>query len=222
MKKINKTVFFVTALCFTSNAFSQNLNWENLKPETKHLVNINVGWDYGLVFGVGYGYQLKTKFPIVLNIAYSVPAGENLLDDYKLKIGGQIRLIKIQNFGFSANVHGVFRRYENPLVRMLNFGSDFSGVVGYYKPKWFIAGEAGFDKAIVTHIKNSSAMKDIYPAVQDGWYVPTGGNFFYGIQTGFSLKSNDLNLKIGKTITQDFKTTASLPVYLQLGFNRRF
>ena len=27
---------------------------------------------------------------------------------------------------------------------------------GYYQRKWFVAGEAGFDKAIVTHFKHSA------------------------------------------------------------------
>ena len=30
-------------------------------------------------------------------------------------------------------------------------------------------------------------MKTIYPDVQDGWYVPTGGNFNFGICRGIHL-----------------------------------
>ena len=49
------------------------------------------------------------------------------------------------------------------------------------------------------------------------------GNFAYGIQTGLVLgQKNDLNLKIGRVISQNFKTEPTLPFYFQLGYNCRF
>src|SRR5688572_31408225 len=51
-------------------------------------------------------------------------SGEKLLDDFKTKIGGYTRLYEVGNFMFSAKIHGVFRRYENSSVRLLNFGGD--------------------------------------------------------------------------------------------------
>ena len=42
---------------------------------------------------------------------------------------------------------------------LLNFGSDMSGIIGYYRAHFFVAGEAGFDKAIVTHFKHSENTK---------------------------------------------------------------
>ncbi len=97
-----------------------------------------------------------------------------------------------------------------------------TGVIGYYKPKWFVAGEVGFDKAIVTHFKHSENFINDFPNTQDGWYEPsTGGNFHYGIQTGYSFKNSDLTLTIGNFITQDFKTTPLIPYYFKLGYNYR-
>jgi len=139
----------VAVLSNKSEALSQNLNWASLKPEQRHILNVNAGYDYAFTYGVGYGYQLKTKFPIVLNLEHSQPAGEDIFDDFKTKIGGQIRIYQIKNFHFTAKIHGVFRRYENDYVRLINFGSDMSAIIGYYKSKWFVAGEFGFDKAIV-------------------------------------------------------------------------
>ena len=65
-------------------------------------------------------------------------------------------------------------------------------------------------------------MKRNYPAIVDGWYVPTGGNFNYGIISGYTFKNNEVYIKTGKIVTQDFKATPTLPLYLQLGYNRRF
>lgn len=203
--------------------YSQNINWRGLTTEQKHIANLNIGLDYGTTIGLGYGYQLNTKIPIVLNLEFSVPFGEKLMDDFKTKIGGNIKLYEYNGITASATIQGVFRRYGNELVRLLNFGSDMSVMVGYYKPKWYTAGEVGFDKAIVTHFKHSDLYKENYPQVQDGWYEPaTGGNFYYGLQGGYSFKKSDVYLRVGKLLQEDFKTSPMLPFYSQLGYNIRF
>ena len=200
--------------------FSQEINWSNLPTEQRHLVNINAGVDYALTYGARYGYRLRSKIPAIMVLDLSIPSGDNLVDDFKTKIGGYFRLYQVKNFQFSAKILGVFRRYENLSARLLNFGSDMGIVAGYYKSKWFVAGETGFDKAIVTHFKHSAMYKENFPSVQDGWYEPaTGGNFYYGLQTGLSLKRNDIYLKAGKTLTQDFTTSPMAPFYVQLGYN---
>jgi hypothetical protein len=220
MKKIIILIAIVILLSYTNFSFSQTLNWASLKKEQKHIFNINTGVEHGLIFGVGYGYQLKSRLPIVLNAEYSFPGGEKLLDDFKTKIGGQVRFYKTGDFHFSAKFYGLFRRYENDFASLLNFGTELSATAGYYRSKWFIAGEAGFDKAIVTHFKHTDSYKAIYPMIKDGWYEPsTGGNFYFGLQTGFSFRRSDLYLKAGKIVNQDFQTNPLIPFSMQLGFN---
>ena len=220
-----KTVLIFSMLLSASLAGAQTVNWAR-QAETgpKHLLHLNTGLNYGLTFGAGYGYQVSTgMLPILLQADYSFPSGEKVLDDFKTRIGGQIRLYEINNFHFSAEVLGVFRRYENDFARLLNFGADMSGIVGYYRPKWFVAGEFGFDKAIITNFKHTQAYREIYPQVKDGWYEPaTGGNFHYGLQTGITIRKTGITLKAGRLITQDFSTAPLFPFYAQLGFNRRF
>lgn len=214
-------LFIISFFFFAKITNAQTINWASLKSKQKHLLNINTGWEYGFVYGMVYGYKLKTKLPIIIDGEYSFPSGKNIVDDFKTKVGGKIRLYQINNFQLSANVYGVFRRFENPLVRLANFGSDLSGVIGYYKSKWFLAWEIGFDKAIVSHFKHSELFKTtIYSNVKDGWFEPsTGGNFYYGIQSGISFKQHDIYLKAGRMITQDFRTTPLIPFYAQLGYN---
>jgi hypothetical protein len=223
MKNIKIIILVASLNLIALQSFSQSVNWASLKSDNKHIVQINAGFDYGLVYGLGYSHKLKSKMPILLDASYSFPSGGKLFDDFKTKIGGQARLYSIRNFQFSASIHGIYRRYENTLVSLQNFGSEMTGVIGYYKPKWFVAGEVGFDKAIVTHFKHSENFRNNFPEAHDGWYEPsTGGNFHYGLQTGYSFKNSDLTLKIGKFITQDFKTTPLIPYYLQLGYNYKF
>lgn len=221
MKNIIYKLILLAILNSSNICSAQQINWRSFNVNQTHIVNVNLGWDYGFGAGIGYGYKLKTKLPIVFNVEYSSPFGKKIFDDFKTKIGGQIELVNFKNISVSTKVYSIFRHYENELARFTNFGSEFSVNFGYYKSKWYIAGEFGFDKAITTHIRNTDAMKMIYPNVKDGWYIPTAGNYFYGMQSGYSFKNNDLYIKIGKVITQDFKTTPTIPYYFQLGFNRK-
>jgi len=218
------TIYLLLILTFHfSTSIAQTLNWKAL-DSSQHIINANLGFDYSLSFGVGYAYKLNTKLPIVLNADFSMPSGEKAFDDFKSKIGGQICLLNKSNFVGSISIFGIYRKYQTNLVRLQNFGSDMKGTFGYYKPKWFVAAEVGFDKAIVTHFKHSQKFKDeIYVNVVDGWYEPaTGGNFYYGLSTGYSFKKADITVNLGKVISQDFKTSPLLPFYLNLGYNYRF
>lgn len=219
MKKIKIIAITVLSLFSANSIFSQNINWKNLKDEDKHILNINTGWEYSFIYGIGYGYKLETETPIIIEASFSFPSGETIFDDFKTKIGGQINVYNIDNIQFNASIHGSYRRTENPLAVLQNFGCDINTVIGYYKPKWFLAGEIGFDKAIVTHFKHSNIYKEVYPNVKNGWYEPaTGGNFNFGIQTGYSFNRSDLTLRAGKVMTEDFKTSPLIPFYAQLGY----
>lgn len=206
-----------------SKGYSQTINWTSLEKEQKHIINASFGYEYSMNYGFGYGYQLNTKMPIILNVEYSAPAGEKLIDDFKTKIGGQIKFYEINNFAFSGQVQGIFRRYDNPAVRLLNFGAEISLTAGYYKPKWFVAAEAGFDKAIATNFKHSSWTNENTPGVQDGWYEPaTGGNFSYGIKGSYSFNQHEIFGKVGMTVTEDFKSTPMIPLYARIGYQIKF
>ncbi len=205
------------------NGYTQTINWSRLQKEDSHIAGIYGGLEYSLVSGLVYGYQLKTMIPIVLLADFSMPWGEKLLDDNKTKLGASFGLVRAGNFRLTAKIQGVFRRYESDYVRMVNFGSDQSATAGYYKKKWFVAAEVGFDKAIVTNFKHAQLYKDVYPNVQDGWFDPaTGGNFYYGLQTGVSFKQSDITLRLGKVVTEDFKTTPSIDFYFQVGYIFRY
>ncbi|ATL49358.1 hypothetical protein COR50_20460 [Chitinophaga caeni] len=216
----------ISGLClagFFPQAKAQTVNWKNME-NTAHMITLGLGWDYSLSYNIGYAYHpAAVKMPLVINANFSMPSGEKLLDDFKLKLGGQIVLLNHSNFKGGISLNGIYRRFENPLTRLLNFGAEMKGRFGYYKNGWFVAGELGFDKAVITHFKHSDLYKqDIYEGVRDGWYNPaTGGNFLYGLQAGYSFNKSDITLDLGKITTQDFKTTPRIPYYLALSFNLR-
>lgn len=220
MKKYILPVLMVLA---GSALRAQTVNWGGLQQNDKQFLHAHAGANYGMVFGIGYGYKLTgNRFPVIAQVEYSFPAGQQLFDDFKTKFGGQVRLVEVHDFHLSVKAQGVFRRYENELVRLLNWGVDMSGAVGYYCPRWFVAAEFGFDKAISTHFKHSDQYKSEYPDVQDGWYQPaTGGNFNYGLLGGVSFGKHDVTVKGGFLRAEDFKTKPLLPFYVQLGYNYR-
>jgi hypothetical protein len=149
--------------------------------------------------------------------------GGDLLDDFKLRLGVQSELVRSAGFSATLRAQSSLRRYENALVRIASFGADFAAVSGYYAQGWYAAGEFGFDKSITSHLKHSSLMKSYFPGIRDGWYIPSGGHFYYGVQGGASLGSSlDLTLRAGATNAQGSDEDAVLPWYAQLGLGIRF
>ncbi|MBS1735519.1 MAG: hypothetical protein JSS98_02825 [Bacteroidetes bacterium] len=221
-----KSIILIAFFSFFQNKISaQVINWKNVSKQNKHLLHVNVGAEYGVTASLGYHHLIPVKrFPLWIGGEFSTPAGKKPADDFKVRLGAQIRIAAFNNFQFSARVQGISRRFQNQSVTLFNFGSDFAGTLGYYRKHWFCGAEAGFDKAIVTNFKHSEwYKKNIYSNVQDGWYEPaTGGNFYYGLQGGYSMKKIDITLKAGKLLQQDFKSQPLLPFYGQLGVNFRF
>lgn len=220
------TIIVIVFLLFHNSIDAQVINWENISKQNLHLLHVDVGAEYGTIAGVGYHHLIPVKrFPLWIGSEFSVPSGNQLADDdFKVRLGAQIRIVALNHVQFSARLQGIARRYHNQSVRLFNFGSDLAVTVGYYHKNWFLGAESGFDKAIVTNFKHSEwYKKNIYDNVQDGWYEPaTGGNFYYGLQGGYSMKKVDFTLKAGKVLQQDFKSQPLLPFYGQFGVNFKF
>jgi len=218
--KILRLVLCGSMLLPAAVAKAQTVNWAQVRQ--KHILNGHVAADHALTYGLGYSIHLKARRPVLLHAEYSFPSGKDLTDDYKIKTGTQVRWWQWGHFHLASKFQAIFRRYQNGYARLLNVGTDISATAGYYTPHWFIAGELGFDKAIVTQFKHSDLYKSNFPDVKDGWYDPaTGGNIYYGIQGGWSFGNKDLYLKIGKIKQQDLRTSPLLPVYAQAGFTIR-
>lgn len=202
---------------------SQTVNWERLEKAPVHVINLNAGLQHGIIYGMDYSYYNKTSIPLMVHVFISIPSGKKLADDFKIQPGIQIQCLKYKDFRLTTRIDGIIRRrHETTTVTLVNMGADVSACVGYYRSGWFIAAETGLDKAIATHFKHSKEYCDNYPGVQDGWYKPfTGGNFYYGLQTGISFGKQDIYLKAGKMIAQDFKSKLQVPFYGQVGYSIR-
>ena len=202
---------------------SQGINWRSLHDDQRNVIQLNFGYDYGVTTQFGYSRAFTIVKPVLVGIDYSFPMGEELLDDFKVRIGGQVEILQIRGFSATLRIMGNFRRYQNQLVRIASFGSDFAILAGYCEPSWSVVGEFGFDKSITSHVKHSDVMRTAFPAIKDGWYIPTGGHYYYGVQAGKTIgESYDVTLRLGATNAQDNDEDAMIAYYIQVGVGMRF
>jgi hypothetical protein len=217
------TAVMIIVMALAEAGYSQNVNWRSFGEDQRNVIQFGVGYDFGATAQLGYSRSFSWIRPVIVGLDYSFPMGSDLTDDFKVKLGGQIELVEIGGFSATINISSVFRRYQTELVSIASFGSDFAALAGYYKPTWYAAGEFGFDKSITSHLKHSDIMKANFPGIKDGWYLPSGGHYYYGIQAGKTIgESFDLSLRLGATYAQGNDENAVLPYYLQLGLGMRF
>ncbi len=221
MKTMVKAI--LVGMVLAQAGYSQNINWRSLREDQRNILQFNMGYDFGVTAQLGYNRAFTLIRPVVVGLDLSVPMGDVLVDDFKARIGGQVEIVEVGGFSVTAKISSPFRRYQTQMVRIVSFGADLGLVAGYYRSTWFAAGEFGFDKSVATYLKNSDVMKAYYPAIRDGWYVPTGGNFYYGIQGGKTIGDTfEVSLRLGATYAQFDDEDAVLPYYAQLGLGMRF
>lgn len=212
----------IIVLALTEVGYTQNINWKSLHDDQRNVVQFNAGYDFGVTAQLGYARYFTFLRPVVVQVDYSFPMGRDILDDFKVRLGGQMEVLDVGGFSATIRILSDFRRYQNELVRIVSFGSDFALVAGYYNPSWYAAGEFGFDKSITSNLIHSDIMKSFFPGIRDGWYIPTGGHFYYGVQAGKSIGERfDVTLRLGATKSQFDDEEAMLPYYLQLGVGVR-
>jgi len=201
----------------------QSINWSTPDTSTNHVTYLNFGYDFGLTTQIGCAYKLKKEWPLWLQLDFSRPMGGDIFDDFKTRAGMQLKALSYGNFAVITKLHANYRAHQSHFVRMKSWGTEASTALGLYSTKWLVELEAGFDKAIITQLSHSEAYKDNYAGVKDSWYIPAGGNWFYGFKTGRTFGKNlVLSLKIGKTNAQGSDKDALIPAYLEIGMLKPF
>lgn len=79
MKNNIITIVLIGAfLTISTYGKAQVTNWGSLAEDQRHILQLNVGLNYGTIVGIGYGYKLNAFVPIVLNMEYSFPTGKSI------------------------------------------------------------------------------------------------------------------------------------------------
>ena len=216
---MKKVLIIVCLLVAFKLAKSQNMNWALMNDSLNQSVEATLSLDYGITYGVGYNYVFNTMFPLALHGDVSIPSGENLLDDYKIKTGAVLRLTQIGDVYVDAGLMGITRSYNSDFVRIFNFGSEANLNIGYYRKHWYIGANISYDKAIVSNFKHTDDYKNNFPEVVDGWYEPeSGGNIKFGGKVGGNFGKNGIVLQAGLVKTEELNSSPLIPFYAGLGY----
>ena len=216
-----KTVIIIALRLMPAICFSQAYNVQGFKGNRKHLVFIDAGLEYGSVINIGYAQRISTARPIMAGLELSVPAGNEIIDDYQLKAFLQLELLHCKRFVLTGSFNPVFRRLVNDLYTASAVACELGLTTGFYYSGWYVAGEFITDQSFLTHIKHSDQYVEGYPGAKSGWYSAMARTFNYGVQAGFNIRETGINLRIGLSGDKKFSGN-TLPFYCVLGVNRFF
>jgi len=185
---------------------------------TKNQVYTTFGLDPALVSSVGYGRVV----PLLgrewqLGAEVGVVAAEFDMRDFRARLQARTAVLRWRSVRLVGSAAFITRGTENSIYRALNFGADVTGALGVYRRHWFVAGEFGRDKAIITHLTHSDWYREnFYPDAKDGWYLDAGGTYHYGVVSGVAIGRTELALRAGWQRTEDFNDLLP-PMYASLG-----
>jgi len=189
----------------------------------RNRVYTTFGLDPAFVTSVGYA----RTFPVLTHefqITGEVGMASNRADtrDFRSRIGTQTSLASWKALNLTGAATFVSRGTDNAIYRGFNFGADLTGAVGVYRPRWFVAGEMGLDKAVITHVKHSAYYRDtFYPDAKDGWYLDAGGTIHHGLSAGVTIGKAELVGRAGWLRTENYNSLMP-PFYGSIGLGVGF
>ncbi len=217
-----KSLMIITLAIAPLTAQAQDINFGALADDT-NIATVSTGADQGLVVGAGYGRVLSyADRPLVVGVDYALQFAEVDVEDFRLRVGAIAPIVGRGNWKVVGAAASIVRGTDNDTARMITFGQDFAVLAGRYSRHWFAVAEIGFDWALATHITHSDAYRmQVFADSRDGWYGNAGGMLRAGIQTGLSVRGNDVILRGGRLV--DIGGNPPLfPFYATLGYDRRW
>lgn len=143
-------------------------------------------------------------------------------NDYRFKLGGQTILYSFGRLDCWGVLTFIARGTKNSIHDANSLGVDITFLTGFYCKHWFITGEFGYDRSILTHINHSAWYKTyFYADAKDGWYRNTASHSNYGFRSGFSVKRFEFTIRIGIQKTKSI-IDPLVPFFGVLGLNYRF
>jgi hypothetical protein len=181
------------------------------------------GLDPALVTTVGFSRVVPiVGQPVQFAADVGVAGAELDPRDFRARLQVLTSIAHWRSLHLTGSATFITRGTENSIYRGFNFGADFTGTAGVYRPTWFLAGEFGFDKAIISHVTHTEWYRTyFFPEAKDGWYLTGGGTFHYGVTGGVALGPVELVGRSGWLRTEDFNALVP-PLYASLALGFRF
>ncbi|HEX5059116.1 MAG TPA: hypothetical protein VFV99_07135 [Kofleriaceae bacterium] len=219
---MKKLIMVAALIAAPISAHAQDLNYGAVEDGTD-VATLTAGAEQGFVVGAGYARAISVADRLlVLGGDLELDWAEIDIDDFRMQAGASAPIVTHRRLQLIGSLAGVVRGTNNDAARMINVGVDAAVLGGYYAPRWFVAGEVGFDWAGATHITHSDTYRMVvYADAKDGWYGNTAGTFRYGIQAGLSFAGNDVVLRAGR-LMDVAGNPALFPIYATLAYDRRW
>lgn len=204
-------------------ARAQEVNLAAVADGGANRVYLRTGAEFGFVAGVGYVRTVDVLGRnLLVGADLTAPWASPDASDYRGRLSALVPIVELRRWRLAGSLAPTVRRTNNDVARMTSAGVDLGVVGGYYRPHWFVAGEAGFDWAMSTHVAHGDEYRSsVYAGARDGWYANPGGNLRYGAQTGATFGRHELALRLGQLI--DVAGEAPLlPFYGTVSFATRW
>lgn len=191
--------------------------------EERNRMYTSFGFDPALVSAVGYGRVIPLfGHPFQFTGEVGLAAAHLDTRDFRARVGAETSVLRWRSLHLTGSATFITRGTENAIYRGLNFGADLTGRFGVYRRGWFLAGEFGFDKAIITHLTHSDWYREHYYAgARDGWYLDAGGTYHYGATAGIGFGRLELTGRFNWVRTEEWDALPS-PVVGSVGVGVRF
>lgn len=208
---------------------SQTINAQNIfnLDEKDKAVYSRLGIEPTYVFALGYMQSFQLKAINRNAVAYgelSSPIKDFGINNYEVKAGGILNVVKWKNIGVTYNLN-----FSTGKVQTKNFSSQKYAFgnklcLGSFQDKWFIALGGEYEKIFANKITHTEYYRDfIFPEAIDGWYNGAGGNIQLGLEAGLTIKEIlDLRVEFKVPRSERFNSYNGSPGHINLTVAFRF
>jgi len=221
----NIKIITVAIVClFTAGQLSAQAIINN-DPDFNNRAYLRAGIEPATMLTLGYERKFELhSLPqnLVAYAEYGVSVAN--LRNAELKAGGILPIFQRRNFMIINDLN-----VSAGSLSAKNFDSNKFAIAdemafGIYKPLWFFALTAEYEKILLTRLEHSDFYRETYyEDALDGWYKGSGGMFQFGFETGRTFaRRYDVHLEFKLPVTGQFNAYGGSPAHLNIGLGYRF
>lgn len=190
-------------------------------------VYIRTGIEPASMLCFGYQRNLNPDFlkqTITSFAEWNVSAFRLSPKNSEFKIGGITPVFQKRSFKIVNNLNLSAGSLSTRHFDSKKFAFADEIAFGIYKPKWFIAVTAEYEKICLNNIKHTDFYRETYyEDAVDGWYKGAGGMFQFGLEVGRTFyRKCDVHLELKLPFTETFSSYGGSPAHINLEIGYRF
>jgi hypothetical protein len=223
MKHINIITLAIVCL-FSINQLTGQAILNN-DPAFNNRAYLRAGIEPATMLTLGYERKFELQsLPqnLVAYAEYGVSVAN--LKNAEIKAGGILPIFQRRNFMIvnKLNVSAGSLSAKNFDSKKFALADEMA--FGIYRPLWFFALTAEYEKILLTRLEHSDFYRETYyEDALDGWYKGSGGMFQFGFETGISFaRRYDVHLEFKIPMTGQFNAYGGSPAHLNVGLGYRF